>query len=772
MRKTFFRRMTGYLSTTLRDFVVRYVARVEGFLDPILVLANLRRFAQPSELMAPKELLRAGAIMQARGLINSQAIQHNMDWIWPYWVERQFDPDDESFIPRAFNLTHLNLTHRNWTAVGVPDLTELPIVDPRGLVTPFFDGWSIDAWMINEEGSHLVPSRLMSAQQEWKIQGNPQVITRMGEKDMRMCSCVEAYEHSGIVVCQIQLTALSKSGGWLVVSLRPCNPEGISFIHKIDLLEDRLGWKVNGHSLVYFDSKPDRRDFSHYWKGDVFGQLPLSSEAEGVECPVGMATAAALFKLEPNVERQVTLRIPLTKDASSNALGDSRLGETKWDENLKGSCELEIPDKHFQFLYDAAIRSLILHSPKQDVYPGPYTYKRFWFRDAAFILDAMLCVGLVKRVEKIVSRFPARQTSSGYFLSQDGEWDSNGEALWALRRYCEMTGCKPEELWKKSVYRAAKWIQHKREFKQGSSAFGLLPVGFSAEHLGPNDYYYWDDFWGVAGLRSGAYLAKQFGDHDLADQFSGQAENLLRCIETSLTKTTEQTKGIVMPASPHRRMDAGAIGSLVAGYPLQLFSAQDSRLLNTAEFLFRECFVQGGFYQEISHSGINVYLTLHVAQIFLRAGDPRFFDLMSSIASLASPTGQWPEAVHPRTKGGCMGDGQHIWAAAEWVLMIRNCFVREEEGKLILCSGVPTSWITEEGAVLGPTLTSFGPVKVLIKMKDGKIKIQWSGDWRGGKEPAIEIHLFGSVIPAKAGIQVLELMDPRQKHSGMTEGEK
>ncbi len=753
MRKTLFSRLSGYFSTKLRDFFVRHIARVEGFLDPILVLANLRRFAQPSELMAPKELLRAGAIMQARGLINSQAIQHNMDWIWPYWVERQFDPDDESFMPRAFNLTHLNLTHRNWTAVGVPDFTDLSIVDPRGLVTPFFDGWSIDAWMMNEKGFHLIPSQLVSVQQEWSLHENPQIITTAEEKDMRLGSCVEAYEQSGIVICQIKLTALSRSGGWLIASLRPCNPEGISFLHKISLLENHLGWKVDGHSFVHFDSKPERTNFSHYWKGDVFGQLPLSSEAEEVECRVGMATAAALFKLEPNVKREVTLSIPILKNPVLKPAGERRSAVSKWDENLKGACQANLPDKHFQFLYDAAIRSLILHSPQQDIYPGPYTYKRFWFRDAAFILDAMLCVGLNQRVRKIVDRFPMRQTSSGYFLSQDGEWDSNGEALWAMRRFCESTGEIPDPKWKRAIYQAAKWIQNKREFKKGSSSFGLLPVGFSAEHLGPNDYYYWDDFWGVAGLNAAAFLAKQFGDHGLAARFSGQAEDFLRCIEASLKTTAGQTKGNVMPASPHRRMDAGAIGSLAVGYPLQLFSAQDPRLLNTAEFLFRDCFVHGGFYQEISHSGINVYLTLHVAQVFLRAGDPRFFDLMNAVAALATPTGQWPEAVHPRTKGGCMGDGQHIWAAAEWILMIRNCFVREEEGKLILCSGIPAFWRMEgKEAAFGPTLTSFGSLKVQMKTEAGKIKIQWSGDWRDGKEPVIEIRLPNFVpIQVKRG---------------------
>src|SRR2546430_4988755 len=50
-----------------------------------------------------------------------------------------------------------------------------------------------------------------------------------------------------------------------------------------------------------------------------------------------------------------------------------------WDEALNPLCKLNIPDEQIQFLYDAAVRTLILHSP-DEVYPGPYTYKHFWFR--------------------------------------------------------------------------------------------------------------------------------------------------------------------------------------------------------------------------------------------------------------------------------------------------------------------------------------------------------------------------------------------------------
>lgn len=745
----------------LWNFIVRIVASAQGFPDPILLLANLRRFSQPSELTAPKDLLRAGAVMQARGLINSQAIQHNMDWVWPYWVERQFDPHDESFLPRAFNLAHLNLTHRNWTAVGVPDSEELSLVDPRGLITPLFDGWSLDPWIMTKEGFCLIPSRLKVVRQEFILEGNPHVLTSAEDMGVKLRSRVESYPEGGVTVCRIRLSAFSPTGGWLAVSLRPYNPEGITFVHEIALMEGRRGWKVDGHTYVHFDPHAERTNFSHYWDGDVFSKLPSASEECEVKCTVGMATAVALFKLESNETREVTVSVPLKKGCVERPIPQPEfLPAKKWDDNLNGLCRLELPDKRAQALYDTAIRSLILHSPL-DVYPGPYTYKRFWFRDAAFILHAMLCVGLSQRSQRAIDRFSSRQTAAGYFLSQDGEWDSNGEALWIMGRFCELTGKAPDPKWRGPIYRAAAWLKAKRINNKESPYFGLLPIGFSAEHLGPNDYYYWDDFWGVAGLRAAAVLAMKFGDKELMDEFSNEASDLLACIEKSIGKTRCQTKSLFLPASPHRRMDAGAIGSIVAGYPLQLFAPHDARLVNTAEFLFKDCFFEGGFYQEISHSGINPYLTLHVAQVFLRAGDPRFFDLMNVIASLASPTGQWPEAVHPRTKGGCMGDGQHVWAAAEWVLMVRNCFVAEEEPekKLILCSGILDAWIPEGSTVsFGPTLTAFGPVTVHVKSKDGKIRVDWSAEWRDGQRPAIEVRLPGRLrVEPRPGEDAVEI---------------
>ncbi|MBI3117775.1 MAG: hypothetical protein HYZ00_03755 [Candidatus Hydrogenedentes bacterium] len=437
------------------------MARYHGFIDPVSVLARISRLAQPSEVAAPLELVRAGVVFHARGLVNTKAIQQNLDWVWPYWVRRQFDPADVSFLPGAFSITHVNLTHRNWTAIGTPDHTALAIVDPAGLLTPLFDGWSLDAWVVGEGKEDLLPAYAAEVDQTLHMR-NPatgvEVHTRCANRDHTAVTRAYVEETAGAPVCTWEVSASSRDPAWLVVSLRPYNPEGVSFVHHIQVLEGGGGWQV-GKTPVRFDVPAQRCVLSCYHEGDVHHDLLSRPESREVRCDVGMASAAALFVLKPETVRTVTVSVSLEADEpqggarlflrgrgahNGNNARNGRIGtRAVWEEALEGVARLSVPDARFQFLYDAAVRSLILHSARE-VYPGPYTYKRFWFRDAAFILHSMLCIGLVKRAEQVLDSFPSRQRLTGYFHSQDGEWDSNGEALWIMQRWCELSGWPPK----------------------------------------------------------------------------------------------------------------------------------------------------------------------------------------------------------------------------------------------------------------------------------------------------------------------------------------
>ncbi|HKP96812.1 MAG TPA: hypothetical protein VJ385_13725 [Fibrobacteria bacterium] len=715
-------------------YMVRRVARRHGFLDPLLIMSRLANFAQPSEVGEPIELLRAGLVFHARGLMNTRAIQNNLDWIWPYWVERQFNPRDSSFIPRAFSISHINLSHRNWTAVGIPDSPFLPIVDPSGLVTPYYDGWSLDAWILHPDGANLLPSKSKSVAQSWELESDGIAVeTTLGEGGMSLHSRVEAFPVGSAGECRISLRAQSDRPGWLAVSLRPYNPEGVSFVNDLRLDAHRTHWIIDGFPAVGFSEPAARHYSSEYLLGDVFHKLSDLDQAQdtGSHCKVGMATGAALFPLEAGAAKELIVKIDLSGDRETPKQFPVRHPMRPWAAVLEGPARLEVPDAHFGFLYDAALRTLLLHSPGE-VFPGPYTYKRFWFRDAAFILNAMLAAGMVERAERTLDVFPSRQTLGGYFLSQEGEWDSNGEALWILRRYCEMSGRRPKPEWIASITKAVDWIARKR-IKQHKEprVVGLFPAGFSAEHLGPNDYYYWDDFWGAAGLQAAAWLLEGSGHDKVAQVAREQAADFMAAIEKSLEAAHRRQKlDGALPASPLRRMDSGAIGSIVASYPLSLWPGDDTRIKATLEFLLAKCMYRGAFFQDMIHSGMNAYLTLHMAQCLLRADDPRYFQLIRDTAAVASPTGQWPEAIHPHTLGGCMGDGQHVWAAAEWVLMMRNLFVREEDRVLVIASGIPEEWLRSGKPIrFGPGPTHFGPITVSIRPAAEEVQVEWEARW-------------------------------------------
>jgi len=755
-------------------FLVKRILHSYGFPDPFSLLAKLYRFSQPSEVQTPVELLRAGIVFHTRGLINTKAIQNNLDWIWPFWVVKQFNPSDPSFVPRAYSLTHINMTHRNWTAVGQPDLPLYPLVGPRGLVTPLYDGWSIDFWIYRETGKWLLPSR--NDQEEQTLEFDPElaVCTRNWSRGMELISHVRLENDASVPGVIVNVRGSSERTAYLAVSLRPYNPEGIQFIDAISYDAKSRAWLVNKKTQIQLSDMPEKVLFSNYEHGDVIHRCMEAQSATEVECRVGMATSAALFPLEENRPREIQLRIPLDRELEKHAL-PIKMTSSTWQTVLSGSARLQIPDARISFLYEAAARTLVLLSAG-DIVPGPYTYRRFWFRDACLMINALLSLGLKDRIFRLLNSFIHRQERSGYFRSQEGEWDSNGQVLWIFDRYRQLAEADLPADWIAAVLKGARWIVRKRTPKSENPHGGLLPAGFSAEHLGPNDYYYWDDFWGLAGLKAASRIARQARLPEQEEALLREAADFEKTIFDSIARIPDRRSQGAIPASPYRRMDSGAIGSLVADYPLQLTPPGDPAVAMTVNFLMSHCFHAGGFFQDMIHSGINAYLTLGIAQTLLRKGDARHRDLVETVAKLASPTGQWPEAIHPQTGGGCMGDGQHGWAAAEWVQIIRNSFVREEGHALIIGSGIFPRWMHASAELIfGPTPTPYGDVGLRISTKNSKASIKIDAAWRG-ETPPVEIRIPGyrpKRVERFSEPHDLEILHPEDLRSATVErGEK
>jgi hypothetical protein len=696
----------------------------------------------------PTELIPLNSIQLSRGLLNFTFIQSNPGWIFPYWAVKQYDPRSPSFIPRSHMGVSMNVTHRNWTGIGTPDCNTEPVVDPAGLITIFRDGWSVDTWLkiknkiffpsYNEVTQELADN-LPVVKTSFNLEGIKLTTTAYTSgSTLNIISAVENENHEQ-VNCDI------------IFAIRPFNPEGISLIDEIRYTPGNKSITVNNLTTIFFDKTPAQFIGRSYTEGDTASLLKDGSRRNDivVKCNSGMATAAAVFNetIQPGKAKEFSLYVPLEKgkDIRGRSLSEQI---NYWEEILNNGMQVKTPENSINNLFKASVASLLMLTDKDEIMPGPFTYHQFWFRDAAYMLNALDKLGFTGHSARVISSFKNHIDNDGYFRSQKGEWDSNGQALWAIYQHFLLTGDKNIITDNFDVcLKAVKWINNKRK---NNKYPGLLPAGLSAEHLGLADFYYWDNFWSLAGINAFIMMCgiinrkpeRNFAENLFKDYYN----IILEYINAAQVKNS----GAVITAGPARGMDCGMIGSVCAVYPLQLpFDKQLA--LNTLDFIKENYFIDGLFYQNFIHSGLNIYLSVQLAHSYLLLGErAEFLKIMRRVTGAASPVLNFPEAIHPVTSGGVMGDGHHGWAAAEYVLAVRDAFLFETvnnngSAEINFFGGIPPEWFMEDNefsVVNAPSPAGIVNAGITVTGRVLDVKIECSS-------PTEPEQLWKIIIPVK-----------------------
>ncbi len=652
----------------------------------------------------PTELVPLNTLQLARGLLNFTVMQNLDGWILPYWAVHQYDPQSPDFIPRSHLGLSINVTARNWTAVGTPGCSIEPVIDPRGLVTPFRNGWSVDLWLkVNDRV--VFPSQELRVDQRL-VNDFPLVSTKWETGGMELESLTYVSGDVLVIRATMRNTTPAPLDATLGIALRPFNPEGVALLHEITFDHGSPSFIINGGERLRLPSRPDFVYCSTYGEGDsaqVFLSPLDTSQKKSVSCPAGLASGVASYALHFEAREEKTLAASVPLGISGGTIKDPVEVVEEWRGLLATGTVIHTPDEHLNSMLTASLSTLLLLVDDDSITPGPWTYHQFWFRDAAVMLRALDAFGFHGQTRPIIRGFPARQTRAGYFRSQQGEWDSNGQALWTVWQHAILSHDPTvAAALLPSLRSGITWIDRVRRTgpeDAGKTWEGLLPAGLSAEHLGLADHYFWDDWWAMAGIQAFVRLADWLGNAAEA----GHARILLndfrhateRAIER--VRATKNVNGI--PAGPTRGLDCGGIGNCAAWYPLQELPESDIRMKATLEFLEDHYFLDGLFFQHFVHSGKNPYLTLQIAHAWLYAGNrTKFWQNLSDVVRHASPTMNYPEAIHPRTDGGVMGDGHHGWTAAEMVLALRHAFIQERwypvrsRPDLVLLGGTPSSW--------------------------------------------------------------------------------
>ncbi|MGD1008298.1 MAG: hypothetical protein ABR980_13835 [Ignavibacteriaceae bacterium] len=441
----------------------------------------------------PSELLPLNTIQLSRGLLNYTVLQSRLNWIFPYWAEKQYNHQSLSFIPRSHLSLSMNVTERNWTAVGNPECDTEPIVDPRGLVTPFKDGWSIDTWMqINND--IILPSKNNYTTQTL-INNLPIVETKTRVGNNSLVSHVYTLKKNLYIKTEINTEI--DNGAAIIFSIRPFNPEGVSIINNIVFDSPANSFLINNKDYVVFNKKPSFVYCSTFEESDSYHALAKEKSKFASSCEYGMASAVAVFKCSER-ENSVLCTYNLNSTKIPFEFHSSSETESYWDDLLQKCVKIDTPDDKINSLFNFSAATLLMLLDNDSITPGPFTYHQFWIRDAVFMLNALDKLGYSELTLPVINSFKNFQNRKGYFRSQQGEWDSNGQVLWCIYRHAIITtNYKLFESFFNSLLKGVHWIDksrlHNKKFA-GKPYYGLLPAGISAEHLGLVDYYYWDNF--------------------------------------------------------------------------------------------------------------------------------------------------------------------------------------------------------------------------------------------------------------------------------------
>ncbi|MBS0641528.1 MAG: hypothetical protein JSS43_16805 [Proteobacteria bacterium] len=436
------------------------------------------------------------------------------------------------------------------------------------------------------------------------------------------------------------------------------------------------------------------------------------------------------------------------------ATADDRQAATRtyWQGKLDGSgLQATLPDpvSHLFDLFRVCRAALLTLSDDGAIHPGPTIYDSFWIRDSS--VEGIACA-LVGDADLAETQFGTHYTRpdifhreagtigpvqrAGFFGGEheqnDREWDSNGEALWAFGRFDRIMGRSyafGAGVFTPYVLEGARWIRDNR------SPFGLLPSGWSAEHLGGADQpHYWDDFWALAGLWEAGQLANRIG--------APQAREIWDIYDSLRIATTDSIRWVLgeqrrlgdwqtyIPTGPAdvRRLDSTLIGTVAYFHPCRLYQGAklgddiDLAARLTLETIWARFMDQGGFRHDSAWRAYGPYLTLQLAHAFLLLGQLDRMDQClfwavdhAGYAKLWDPgaTSSWQIVQGGWNEQHCypishnfservsdwwyMGDMFHGWAAAEFMTLLRDILFFEADedadAHVYIAPGLLPSWL-------------------------------------------------------------------------------
>jgi hypothetical protein len=623
--------------------------------------------------------------------------------------------------------------------------------------------------------------------------------------EQKVLATTVGVDQKSIVLARInvRLSDLTPASAWLCVSVSPAGPTGFQRHDKGGkyIQDRRIGFirylpaeqrvLINATWGPVFDSAPSHfgtygnggtRDPDFYLENNPYYDLATNGTLNGwdtaVDYVAGLCTAVFAWPIDlapGNTTFSLDIRLPvddyrgpgdLAELSSADADELENNNRTFWTNKLDNSglqASLPAEIRHLFDLYRTCRANLLILSDQGQIHPGPTIYDSFWIRDSS--VEGIACAlggDLNLARTQFGHHYPAvfnlgyeplgpvslRGFFGGEHEKNDYEWDSNGQALWAIGRFDRIVGSAEgfgSGLFAPYVIDGARWIRDNR------SDYGLLHSGWSAEHIGEkHNPHFWDDFWALTGLWEAARLADRINAPE-AGEIWWVYDDLARATANSIRWVLDQQRRrgfweTFIPTGPGDvgRLDSTMVGILAYFHPCRLYMGEklgsdvDQAARMTLETIWGH-FMDGGFRHDASWYCYGPYLTLQLAHAFLLTGDVEKMDQClkwtvgagraevsrdegGAIDKWQVVLGAWNEQhCYPVAKdfgevperSWYMGDIPHGWACAEFSLLLRDIlfFEADEDGSphIYLAPGVMPHWLGDgESVGISNAPTVFG----------------------------------------------------------------
>lgn len=411
--------------------------------------------------------------------------------------------------------------------------------------------------------------------------------------------------------------------------------------------------------------------------------------------------------LPPGAERSLDFKMPLlpvhTDDATFAQIQQAQFDDYRsrvarfWTELVNRGLNINVPEAKVNetfkanLIYDLMARNKIGNDYIQTV--NQLHYHAFYLRDSSDIVRMYDISGYPKIAGQVLEFFGTKQQADGNFLSQPGQYDGWGQALWSYGEHYRMTH---DKAFAASVYprivRAVDWLEKAR----ASDPLHIMPATDVKDNEYVPGHLTGYNFLALDGLRAAIVIAKDLGHDEEASRFQKDYEDYRSTFLDLLGKITSKTGGYI-PPDVDGNVEGTDWGNLLAVTPEQVLAPNDPRVTATLKES-QSKYEEGLITYRQPEQGIYLhhYLTIKntLTEVIRGEQEQALREFYAELMHTSSTHAGFEFAIRPWGTRDFQGNlSPHGWFAAEIRNLLRSMMVREQEDSLHLLSVLSPEWV-------------------------------------------------------------------------------